>query len=58
MKKAKIDARLSETEIRLILRAADSITGQGGRTLLSKIPKGSKEKKLLELKLKSETSHS
>lgn len=42
---------LSETEIRLILRAVDDIVASGGRTLLSKILKGSKEKKLLELEL-------
>lgn len=42
---------LSETEILAILRAADEIIGQGGRTLLAKILKGSREKKVLELEL-------
>jgi hypothetical protein len=35
---------LSETEIRVILRAADDIIASGGRTLLAKILKGSREK--------------
>lgn len=38
-------------EIRVILRAADELIGEGGRTLLSKVLKGSKERKLLELGL-------
>lgn len=42
---------LSEADIRAVLRAADEIIGQGGRTLLAKILKGSREKKVLELKL-------
>ncbi|MCT2536034.1 zinc-ribbon domain containing protein [Aquibacillus koreensis] len=42
---------LPEEEIRAILRAADEIIMRGGRALLSKILKGSKEKKLLELGL-------
>ncbi|QQK76978.1 zinc-ribbon domain containing protein [Salicibibacter cibarius] len=42
---------LSEYEIRTILRAADDIIAQGGRTLLAKILKGSREKKVLQLEL-------
>ena len=48
---------MSEAEIRVILRAADSIIAEGGRTLLSKILKGSKEKKLLELGLNLNPSY-
>jgi len=40
---------LSEPEIALILRGADELIGSGGRTLLAKVLKGSKEKRLLEL---------
>ncbi|WP_247747130.1 RQC-minor-1 family DNA-binding protein [Alkalihalobacillus sp. BA299] len=43
--------RLSQEEIKVILRAADEIVTRGGRTLLAKILKGSKEKKILELEL-------
>lgn len=43
--------RLSEPEIALILRGADELIGSGGRRLLAKILKGSKEKRLLELEL-------
>lgn len=42
---------LSKEDIRAILRAADELIGSGGRTLLSKILKGSREKKVLELGL-------
>lgn len=42
---------LSETEIRVILRAADDIIASGGRTLLAKILKGSRDKKVLQLEL-------
>ncbi|GFZ94741.1 hypothetical protein GCM10008018_46380 [Paenibacillus marchantiophytorum] len=48
---------LSELESRAILRAADDIIAEGGRTLLSKILKGSKEKKLLELGLDRNPSY-
>jgi hypothetical protein len=57
MKIAKLNVSLSEAEIRVILRAADDIIAQGGRTLLSKILKGSKEKKLLELELNLNPSY-
>ncbi|MNI17763.1 RQC domain protein [compost metagenome] len=48
---------LPEPELRAILRAADEIIAQGGRTLLSKILKGSKDRKLLELKLDRNPSY-
>ena len=38
-------------EIKVILRCADPIIMSGGRTLLSKILKGSRESKILDLKL-------
>lgn len=44
-------------EIHAILRAADDIIAEGGRTLLAKILKGSKEKKLLELGLDRNPSY-
>jgi len=40
---------LSKTDILTILRAADEIIAQGGRTLLAKVLKGSREKKVLQL---------
>lgn len=40
--------RLSYEEIAAILRGADSLIGSGGRNLLSKLLKGSKDKKVLE----------
>jgi hypothetical protein len=46
-----INDNLSRQEIKAILRAADPIIAQGGRSLLSKILKGSKDKKVLELEL-------
>ncbi|MBZ4654847.1 MAG: hypothetical protein JG781_2204 [Peptococcaceae bacterium] len=48
---------LSPTEIRVILRAADDIIASGGRTLLAKILKGSKDKKVLELGLDQNPSY-
>ena len=39
---------IPEAEIVVMLRAADEIVGQGGRNLLVKVLKGSKEKKVLE----------
>lgn len=44
-------------EIKAILRGADSIIGSGGRGLLAKILKGSKDKRLLELGLDSNPSY-
>jgi hypothetical protein len=42
---------LPDAEIALILRGADELIGSGGRNLLSKVLKGSREKKVLELGL-------
>ena len=42
---------LSIEEINQILRASDEIIGLGGRTMIAKILKGSRDKKLLELNL-------
>lgn len=42
---------LPENEILAILRAADEIIAEGGRTLLAKILRGSREKKVLALEL-------
>ncbi len=50
MKKVN-NSHLSEGDKRAILRAADEIIAQGGRTLLAKILKGSREKKVLQLGL-------
>ena len=50
MKKSNIN-RVSDEEIKVILRAADEIIGRGGRTLLAKILKGSREKKVLQLEM-------
>ena len=48
----RLDAKgiktLSKSDIAIILRAADPLIMHGGRALLAKILKGSKEKKLLE----------
>jgi superfamily II DNA helicase RecQ len=53
--KVELDAggikRLSDYEIKTILRGADDLIMSGGRALLAKILAGSKDKKLLELKL-------
>ncbi|MRH41183.1 superfamily II DNA helicase [Aquibacillus halophilus] len=43
--------QLTEAEIMAILRASDEIIMVGGRTLLAKILKGSREKKILQLEL-------
>jgi hypothetical protein len=43
--------QLPKEEIRTILRGADDLIMSGGRTLLAKILKGSREKKVLELEL-------
>jgi RQC domain len=42
---------LSDNELKAILRAADELIMAGGRTLLSRILKGSRERKILDLKL-------
>ncbi len=43
--------QLPREEIRIILRGADDLIMSGGRTLLARILKGSREKKILQLKL-------
>ncbi|MEX2523709.1 MAG: RQC-minor-1 family DNA-binding protein [Gammaproteobacteria bacterium] len=43
--------QLSAEEIALILRGADDLIMRGGRTLLAKILKGSREKRIIELEL-------
>ena len=48
---AKGISRLPFEEIKWILRGADEIIVQGGRALLAKILKGSKDKKIIERKL-------
>ncbi|TBL75161.1 RQC-minor-1 family DNA-binding protein [Paenibacillus thalictri] len=48
---------LEEEEIRHILHAADSLVGRGGRTMLVKILKGSRDKKLLELGLNDNVAY-
>ncbi|MFS0724269.1 RQC-minor-1 family DNA-binding protein [Paenibacillus sp. 1P07SE] len=50
-RRERVESSLPHAEKLAILRAADEIIAQGGRTLLTKILKGSKEKKLLELEL-------
>ncbi len=57
MKPVRPTMTLSDEEIRLILRATDSIIATGGRTLLSKILKGSRDKKLLALELDKNPSY-
>jgi len=42
---------LSPDEVRAILRGADDLINSGGRSMLAKILKGSRDKKLLEMKL-------
>jgi superfamily II DNA helicase RecQ len=39
--------RLPDVEVRVILRAADELIATGGRSMLAKILKGSKDQKLL-----------
>lgn len=46
-----VTADLSPDEIKAILRGADDLIGSGGRSMLAKILKGSRDKKLLEMKL-------
>lgn len=43
--------KLAPSEIKAILRAADELIASGGRNMLVKILKGSKDKRLLELRL-------
>lgn len=43
--------RLPMQEVEAILRGADELVASGGRTLLVKVLRGSRDKKVLELKL-------
>ena len=54
---AKNIKQLPQDELQKILRAADPLIMSGGRTLLAKVLKGSKEKKLLELNLNSNPAY-
>lgn len=45
--------KITRNEIKAVLRCADPLIAVGGRSLLAKILKGSKDKKLLERKLDS-----
>jgi hypothetical protein len=42
---------LPPEQIKMILRGADDLIARGGRTLLCRVLKGSKEKKVLEFNL-------
>ena len=42
---------LPQEDIRMILRGADELISTGGRSMLAKILKGSKDKKIFEYKL-------
>ncbi|WP_307557287.1 RQC-minor-1 family DNA-binding protein [Paenibacillus sp. V4I7] len=55
--KPELAASLKEEEIRYILHAADSLIGSGGRNMLAKILKGSRDKKLLELELNTNMAY-
>lgn|GEM_PF-335454 len=55
--KKTMNISLPDLELHAILRAADDIIAEGGRTQLAKILKGSKEKKLLELGLDRNPSY-
>lgn len=48
---------LSFDELRTILRGADELIGSGGRTLLARILKGSREKKVIELGLQESPTY-
>ncbi len=45
------ETNLNPDEVRAILRGADDLINSGGRSMLAKILKGSRDKKLLEMKL-------
>jgi hypothetical protein len=49
--------RLAPDEVRMILRAADPLIASGGRTLLTKILKGSRAQDVLRLKLDECPAH-
>ncbi len=48
---------LSLDEVRAILRGADDLINSGGRSMLAKILKGSRDKKLLEMKFDENPSY-
>jgi superfamily II DNA helicase RecQ len=48
---------LASDEIKALLRGADDLIARGGRTLLSKVLKGSKDKKVLGLRLNESPSY-
>jgi hypothetical protein len=48
---------LSQDEINIIIRAAENIVFQGGRSLLAKILKGSKDKKIKDHRLEKNPSY-
>ena len=50
-KAEEVAIQLNEVEIRYILLAADELISSGGRSMLAKVLKGSRDKKLLELGL-------
>lgn len=54
---AKGISQLSFEEIKYILRAADDIIAQGGRALLAKILKGSRDKKIIERRLNNSPAY-
>lgn len=54
---AKDIKQLPHDELVKILRAADPLIMRGGRTLLAKVLKGSREKKLLELNLNTNPAY-
>ena len=49
--------QLPEEEIKLILRGADDLIMSGGRSLLAKVLKGSREKNILKLNLNNSPVH-
>lgn len=49
---------LTIEEVKTIIRGAEDVVYQGGRSLLVKILKGSKDKKIIELKLNENPSYS
>lgn len=56
-KKRAQNMPLPDEEVHAILRAADDLIAQGGRSLLAKVLKGSRDKKLLEHGLESNPSY-
>ncbi len=50
-------SRLNDKEIKTIIRGADDVVYEGGRTLLAKLLKGSKDKKIIEYGLDKNPSY-